>query len=215
MKGTAILSALFIVILVAIASTTMTLTLKNNLDATRLLFETTAFHTEGAAVRFWAMDFLSHPEINGFGHTPHQAIYTQNDIVFKALPHIRFSVQLIDLNAKFNINQLRYPTEKTMFYRLVKHLLEDKDDKKSYTLTQALTLWVSAYQPGHEKNHTTFIAHLPMVSLSELELIPEVSPKDLKKIFPYLTALPTKTTIKKRAKYWVFLNVPDWRMVMS
>ncbi len=194
-QGSAILSALFIMILVAIATTTMTLQLKNSLDATRLLFQTHQLQLDSTITRFWAMDFLSHPKKNTFGHTPGQNIYTQKKIDFPMLPDIHFSAELIDLNARFNLNNLTSTTGKTAFYRLTKHLLEDEDNKKSYPITHALTNWVSHYEPGHEKNNTVFLAHLPIVSLSELLLIPDINPEDLEPLMPYLTALPVQTRV--------------------
>ncbi|MDX2347038.1 MAG: type II secretion system protein GspK [Legionella sp.] len=171
-KGSAILSALFIMTLVAITTTTLTLQLKNNIDTTRLLLNTQKLQLDGAITRFWAMNFLSHPEENHFGHTPGQSSYIQKNS--------RFSVELIDLNAKFNLNNLKITTSKTTFYRLAKHLLEDESNKKAYPITAALTYYIK----------TT-----PMVSLSECRLVPDIDPADLKLLMPYLTALPAETQV--------------------
>lgn len=194
-RGSALLSALFIMTLVAIATTTLTLQLKNSLDETRLLFKTSQFQRESILVRYWAMDFLSQKKNKDFGHTPNQTTHTEKKILFPSLSNLHFSVEIIDLNARFNLNNLKYPTGKTTLYRLIKHLLEDGADKKSYPLISALANWINEYQPGQTQHNTTFIAHLPMVSLSELSLIPNIESADLQVLMPYLTALPGKTCI--------------------
>jgi len=194
-RGSAILSALFIMILVAIATTTLTLQLKNSLDETRLLFKTNQFQLDSIITRFFAMDFLTDKKNKDFGHVPGKTTHTEKKIFFPSLEDTHFSVKIIDLSALFNLNNLKYPSGKTTFYRLTKHLLEDESDKKSYPLTSALTNWVIDYQPGNTQHNTNFIAHLPMVSLSELALIPNIKSDDLEKLIPYLTVLPPKTKI--------------------
>ena len=69
-RGSALLSALFIMTLVAIATTTLTLQLKTNLDKTRLLFKTQQFQLESVAIRYWAMDALTNKKNKDFGRTP-------------------------------------------------------------------------------------------------------------------------------------------------
>ncbi|MCH9757237.1 MAG: type II secretion system minor pseudopilin GspK [Gammaproteobacteria bacterium] len=206
-RGSALLSALFIMTLVAIATTTLTLQLKTNLDKTRLLFKTQQFQLESVAIRYWAMDALTNKKNKDFGRTPGKSTLIEKKIVFPELPNTHFSGELIDLNARLNINNLKTPTGKTTFYRLTNHLLEDKTGKKSYPLTAALAAWVSDYQPGSTQHNTTFVAHIPMVSLSELSLIPDIKLKDLKLLMPYLTALPPKTRIN--------LNTAPEELLMS
>ena len=194
-RGSAILSALFIMTLVAIATTTLTLQLKNNLEETRLLFKTNQFQLDSTVARYWAMDFLGNKKNKDFGHIPDKTTHIEKNVFFPLLPDTHFSIKIVDLNARLNLNNLKYPSGKTTFYRLTKHLLEDESDKKSYPLTSALANWITDYQPGNTQHNTTFIAHLPITSLSELSLIPKVNPEDLKILMPYLTALPSKTKI--------------------
>ncbi len=189
-KGSALLSALFIMTLVAIATTTLTLQLKGNLNETRLLFNTNQFQRDSIIIRYWAMDFLESKKHKDFGHRPNQIQHIAKNISFPSLPAYRFSAELIDLNACFNLNNLKYPSGKTTFYRLIKHLLEDASDKKSYPITSALSNWITEYQPGRTQHDTQLIAHLPIVSLSEFSLVPNIKPEDLKILMPYLTALP-------------------------
>ena len=194
-RGSAILSAIFIMTLVAIATTTLTLQLKNNLNETRLLFQTNQLQLDSIIPRFFAMDFLTQKKNKDFGHVPGNTTHTEKNIFFPSLPDTHFSVKIIDLSALFNLNNLKYPSGKTTFYRLSKHLLEDESDKKSYPLTSALTNWIIDYQPGNTQHNTHFIAHLPMASLSELALIPNIKSDDLQKLMPFLTVLPPKTKI--------------------
>jgi general secretion pathway protein K len=195
LRGSALLSALFIMTLVAITTTTLTLQLKTNLDTTRILFKTAAFRQESIAIRYWAMDFLKNTHNKSFGHTPGKTTHTEKNIIFSSCPNTHFSAELIDLNARFNINNLKYPNSKTAFFHLAKHLLEAANAQKAYPLTIGLTTWVSDDKAGHEQKKTPIIAHLPMVSLSEIALVPNINLNDLEKIKPYLTALPPKTLV--------------------
>lgn len=193
--GSALLSALFIMTLVAIATTTLTLQLKTSIEQTRLVASTTQFQREFIAIRYWAMDALTHKKTKHLGRKPGETTLKTSRIRINGLPHIEFSSELIDLNARLNLNNLTNSNTKTTFYQLAQHLLEEKVGKKSYPLTQAISQWVKAYKPGDAEDSNTLYAHLPMVSLSELKSIPKVDPKLIEPFMPYITALPPPTKI--------------------
>mgnify|MGYP005995844637 CR=1 FL=1 len=194
-RGSALLSALFIMTLVAIATTTLTLQLKNDIETTRLLVETEQFRLDSTLIRFWAMDYLSQEKNKAFGHTPGKTTLIKKNIALPAAPNTQFSSKLIDLNALFNLNNLQAKAGKNTFYHLTKHVLEDESDKKSYTLTNALAQWVGPYYPDQAQHTKQLVAHFPMVSLSELSLVPNIPPETLEPLLPYLTVLPTPSKL--------------------
>lgn len=194
-RGSALLSALFIMTLVAITTTTLTIQFKNRLEDTRLMADINQLQIDSVILRSWSMNFLTQEKTRRFGQMPGKNTHFEKKISFPSLPNTDISIEIIDLNARFNLNNLKYPSSKTTFYHLTKHLLEDGQGQKSYTITSTLTDWINEYQPGNKKNNAHFIPHIPMVSLSEITSIQTLDPKDIDKLTPYLTVLPTKSAV--------------------
>jgi general secretion pathway protein K len=61
MNGSALISALFIMTLIAIAATAMTLRLQLDIYRTRLLLTTNKQHYAAQFATFWAIDTLKNP----------------------------------------------------------------------------------------------------------------------------------------------------------
>jgi general secretion pathway protein K len=187
-RGSALLSALFIMTLVAIATTSLMLQLNHNIEQARLITNTHQFHQDATALRYWAMSTLSNPKYSDLGHKPGTTTFTSKDIPLPKIQGVHLSAEIIDLNARFNINNLKknghQSSAKTTLYRLNKNLLEDSTGLDAYRVTQALTKWIN------NKSNTS-----PMVSLSEMHLVKGITPKTYQALEPYLTALPPHTSI--------------------
>ena len=188
-RGSALLSALFIMTLVAIATTALMLQLNHSIEQTRLVMSTNQFHQDATAIRYWAMSTLTNPKYSDFGHTP-GATLTSKKIHPPTIQGVHFSSEIIDLNARFNINNLKknnkHSSAKTTFYRLNKNLLEDETGRDAYRVTQTLTQWIN--------NTKSDASHL-MVSLSEMHQVHGITPQTYQALEPYLTALPPQTQI--------------------
>jgi len=204
-RGSALLSALFIMTLVAIATTTMTVQLRHSIEQTRLVLTTDQDSLVAEALRYWAMGALINPKTRAFGRDPSMLILTGAESPMPKVSGVKFSAQLFDLQAVFNINNLTNHKYKTPFYRLLKEILEDSSKKQAYQLADAITDWVSEAKSGGGNNkYANFYAkqkppyltaHQPMASLSELRLIQGVDQEVFQALFSYVTVLPPETKI--------------------
>lgn len=204
-RGSALLSALFIMTLVAIATTSMTVQLRQNIEQTRLVITTDQLSVSSEVLRYWAMAALLDKETGAFGRDPSMLILTDAESPMPKISGVQFSAQLFDLQALFNINNLEKTKFKTPFYRLLNDILEDESKKHAYRLADAVTNWVSdAKSPAGQNKYAGFYAkqkppylaaHQPMASLSELRLVQGVTPEVFQALFPYVTVLPPPTKI--------------------
>ena len=204
-RGSALLSALFIMTLVAIATTTMTVQLRHSIEQTRLVLTTDQDALTAEALRYWAMGALVNPKTRAFGRDPSMLILTDAESPMPKIPGVKLSAQLFDLQALFNLNNLENSKFKTPFYRLLQDILEDASKKQAFQLASAISNWVTDAKSEHNPNKYDgfyakqkppyVTAHQPMASLSELRLIKGVDREVFQALFPYVTALPPPTKI--------------------
>jgi len=107
-----------------------------------------------------------------------------------------FSGYFEDEQSKFNLNMLVLSAvELNRFRRLCDNL--DVDD----TFIPALMDWIDAdfdirYPDGMEENYDSYrVANREMADISELRLVHNVTPEIYEKLEPYITALPTPTSL--------------------
>ncbi len=203
--GSALLSALFIMTLVAIATTTMTVQLRQSIEETRLLLASDQATLIAETLRYWAMGALINPKTRDFGRDPNMLILTEAESPMPRIPGVKLSAQLFDLQALFNINNLSNSKLKTPFFHLIEDILEDGSKKQAFQLTSAISNWVTdnasssgynKYNGYYAKQKPPYItAHQPMASLSELKLIQGVNQEIFQALFPYVTVLPPPTKI--------------------
>lgn len=204
-RGSALLSALFIMTLVAIATTTMTVQLRQSIEQTHLILMTDQDALTAEALRYWAMGALIDPKTRAFGRDPNMLILTDAESPMPKIPGVKLSGQLFDLQALFNLNNLEKNTFKTPFYRLLNDILEEASKKQAFQLANAISLWVTGaksapsynkYDNFYAKQKPPYVtAHQPMASLSELRLIQGVDAETFQALFPYVTVLPPPTPI--------------------
>jgi general secretion pathway protein K len=204
-RGSALLSALFIMTLVAIATTTMTVQLRQSIEQTRLVLTTDQDALTVEALRYWAMQALINPKTRAFGRDPSMLILTDAESPMPKIPGVKFSAQLFDLQALFNLNNLENSKFKTPFYNLLQDILEDASKKQAFQLASAISNWVTDATTEHNRNKYDgfyakqkppyVTAHQPMASLSELRLIKGVDREVFQALFPYVTVLPPPTKI--------------------
>tara|TARA_R110002126_G_scaffold273866_1_gene418751 strand:+ start:296103 stop:297047 length:945 start_codon:yes stop_codon:yes gene_type:complete len=204
-RGSALLSALFIMTLVSIATTTMTVQLQHAIEQTRLVLTTDQDTLTAEALRYWAMGVLINPKTRDFGRDPTMLILTEEESPMPKIPGIKLSAQLFDLQAVFNLNNLDNNKFKTPCHHLFNEVLEDESKKQAYQLVNAISNWVSndkndhnfnKYNKFYAKQKPAYItAHQPMASLTELKLIQGVTPEIYQALFSYVTVLPPPTKI--------------------
>jgi general secretion pathway protein K len=213
-RGSALLSALFIMTLVAIAATAMSVRLQQDIHRTRLVFATDKLYLASQAVTFWAMGVLHKPveklRVHSFDYPKNK----RHDY-----PDIETTGHLEDLEGRFNLNQLvtlkqqpSNPDETTkkkqanqaFFLSLLKNVLGDQPGNLQ-VIVAATDLWVNEKPTGEgedpfsatylQQNPPYFAGFQPMTSVSEFRLVQGVSEQIYQSLRPYLAALPPPTRI--------------------
>ncbi len=203
-RGSALLTALFIMTLVAIAATAMTTRLQLDIYRTRVTIEADKLYLASQIVPFWAMDFLSDPKRTDalLDATPFPDNYPP------IYPEISLTGELIDLQARFNLNNLSDYKYAGSFIRLLNQVLTVQDAGQIQSIIRASTHWVSHYQPsrGQDNFFNYYLqqtppyqpAHALLKSPSEFRLIQDVDAKVYQQLEPFITALPEQTPINIR-----------------
>lgn len=203
-KGSALISALFIMTLVAIAATAMSTRLQLDIYRTRLTINSDKLYLASQAVSFWAMDELVHkknPFLTGdiYGKVANFPTKLQ-----RLYPDTLIEGALYDLQARFNLNNLTDKKYQALFLQLLElaSLQTTPDERKE--LTSATTNWLMPYQPGvGNELFSYYLRQKPsyypsqqlMQSVSELRLIKGINAKLYQKLLPYVIALPESTPI--------------------
>lgn len=204
-RGSALISALFIMTLVAIAATAMSTRLQLDIYRTRLTILTDKLYFASQAVTFWAMGELSHKK--NFYQATAQGKLMDFPPQFTTTIYPPFQVNggLYDLQSRFNLNNLKVKAYSLFFFRL----LNDPGLKLSNTerkrLVEDATQWISNYQPGRgndnlmtyylKQNPAYLPAHQAFQSPSELRLIRDVNASIYQALADVITVLPEQTPL--------------------
>ena len=204
-KGSALITALFMMTLIAIAATAMTMRLQLDIYRTRLMLSSDKLHYASQFVTFWAIHELKQKK----------KLFSVGDVNGKVAefpeklrtiyPPFQLTGALYDLQSRFNLNNLTDPN----YFLTMLRLLDDptihfnKEEKKQ--LVKSLNQWISPYQPGHDKqdwlgyylkqNPPYLPAHQSLYSVSELRLLKEVNASLYKTLLPQVSALPEITPL--------------------
>lgn len=204
-KGSALISALFLMTLVAIGATAMSARLQLDIYRTRLILTSDALSLASEAVTFWAMDMIQRQTPIQLSEKFNQNKGTINyPKSFENLyPDVSIRGSLMDLQALFNLNNLQEAEQTAVFYRLLKTVLPE--DKKSDVgkILNATKDWIT--ESGNQKNNEFSsvyrqrkpayqAAHQPMQSISEFRLVQGIEPDLYQTLLPYITALPSNKT---------------------
>lgn len=205
--GSALISALFIMTLVAIATTAMMIRLQHDIQQVRLSITTDKLYLASQEVIFWGMGLLTQ---NPLPQDPRLFIFPKTQQ--QADPSIVISGELIDLQGRFNINQLKNvesdeqnQINQTGFYLLLNTVLNESQASHYRLIVAATKNWVNEkennqsadqYTSYYQKQKPPYSpSHQPMKSISEFRLVQGVDEKLYQKMLPYLSALPPPTTV--------------------
>lgn len=199
-KASALLSALFIMTLVAIAATAMSLRIQLDIYRTGLIVDTDKLYLASQGVVFWAMDTLSNPK-NKLDVVNNQGVVASLPAALqKIYPNVALEGRLYDLQARLNLNTLDKKPTQEIFQNLLAQVLPNIEVKNRKALTQAIVDWISVYDPGKGKDQWLGAylrlkppyqtSHQPMTSISELRLIQGVNANEYLALAPFVTALP-------------------------
>jgi len=201
-KGSALLSALFIMTLVAIAATAMGLRIQLDIYRTQLITTTDKMYLASQGAIFWAMDTLSNPKNKLDIVTKNGPIAYMPGNLQKMYPDMQIEGQLYDLQARFNLNSLSQKNAQIFFQNLLKQVLPGRSAKDNLALTQTIMDWIATYDPGKGKDSWLGFylrqkppyqtSHQPMSSVSELRLVQGINAKEYLALAPVVTVLPEK-----------------------
>ena len=199
-NGSALLSALFIMTLVAIAATAMTLRMHLDIYRTSLTINSDKRYLASQAVIFWAMDKLAEKKYDFFKLYPQGQVADFPTSLQNIYPNLTINGKLFDLQAKFNLNNLADKTYVAKFDALLDQVFAKKSPQEREALISAILYWISPYDldKGFDEEMKYYLklsppyypARQPFKSLSELRLIKGVDAAVYHRLSPFLTALP-------------------------
>lgn len=203
--GSALLTALFIMTLVAIAATAMSVRLQLDIYRTQLLITHDKLYLASQSVMFWALDELNNKN-NKFTKVTAQGMvlnYPQN--IKNIYKGVTLNGGLYDLQARYNLNNMLNKKLLASFGTLVNRTYPAANDNEKIAMTYALQDWLSTYDLARGKDSFTayylaqkpayYPSHQLMTSASELRLVKDVSAKLNQAMQPFITALPEATPI--------------------
>lgn len=215
-SGSALLSALFIMTLVAIAATAMSTRLQYDIYRTRLLINKDQFHLASETVHFWAMHELKQKKLKFLHSQNGKKVALFPDRYQSLYPEFKLSGHLDDMQAKLNLNGLKDKETFSIALQLFQQLFPKMPEKQRQTLLLNIKDWISPYRPelGMDDLQAWYLQQTPayqparqaMKSLSELRLVKGISAAYYQKLEPYVTVLPEPTPINIRTAAEPILN---------
>lgn len=204
-KGSALLSALFLMTLVAIAATAMSTHLQLDIYRVRLAIQSDKIYLASKVVEYWAMDMLSQPKLQLKLLDSQGRVFDYPTSLKNIYPNLEISGHIYDLQSKFNLNNLQDDFYKTLFFQLLKSNVSNVNTNTLRFILEATVNWVNPYRmDGKQAEWSSYYskekppylpANQPMQSVSEFRLVAGVTAPIYQAILPAITALPTTTPI--------------------
>lgn len=216
-QGSALISALFIITLVAIAATAMSIRIQMDIYRTRLTIQSDKLYLASEAVSFWAMGELSNKKISVISKNNDGALIEFPRNSQNLSPNLVTTGVLYDIQGRFNLNNLIEKDYFPFFIKLLENVLPDVDAKEREKIAIATKQWITPYAPG--RGNDEFVSYYTqqkppyypaqdlMQNVSEFRLIRGVDATIYRTLSPYITALPEVTKIN--------LNSASKLMLMS
>lgn len=204
-RGSALMTALFIMTLVAIAATAMSTRLRLDIYRTRTSMNSDKLYLASQAVTGWAMTQLSVPK------APFKVLDNAGKLMeFPSklqhlYPGVLIEGRLFDMQAKFNINNLLDKKYVLFFYNLIEANHKKTPASQRKSIIDATMHWISPRQldRGHDafadfylkQKSPYYPGYQPMQNISEFRLVYGVTPALFQTLLPNITALPETTPI--------------------
>lgn len=204
-QGSALLSALFLMTLVAIAATAMSTRLQMDIYRTRLSIQSDRILLASQAVEFWSMSSIINPDIklkplNDDGEVCRFPVKFK-----KYYPELLITGSIYDLQSRFNINNLINKAYKPIFLRLLEDTLQKIPLDKLEYIVKSTANWVNPFDPGtgidelmnfyFDQDPSYTPGFQPMQSISEFRMVAGVNAAIFKALKPFVTALPPMTPV--------------------
>lgn len=205
LQGAALLTALFIMTLVAIVATAMSTKVQVDIYRTRLIILHDKLYLASQAVTLWALGELNDNK-NRFAKIDKQGMVGQYPQKMETIyPSVVIRGGLYDLQAKYNLNNLTNKKAILGFVNFLDTTVQQIPKNEKINLALALNDWLSPYDVLNSKdiNLSYYLSQNPayqpshqlMSSSSELRLVKEVSAQTYLAVEPFITALPEPTPL--------------------
>lgn len=204
-QGSALISALFMMTLIAIAATAMSVRLQLDIHHTRITLQSEERYRAANLVNFWAISVLNNSgniflKTLADGSVQH---YPQSIQPYQ--PQLSLSGQIIDLQGRFNLNNIIEKKYYGRFLELIKNAAPQSTKAQQELIAQSTLQWILPYQPGRGEDRFLkpylqqkpgyYPAHQAMMSVSEFRLVNGVDAQTYQQLLPYITVLPESTAI--------------------
>jgi len=203
-RGSALLSALFIMTLVAIAATAMSTRVQLDIYRIRLTMNADKLYLASQGVSFWAMDIIADREKRLIKSDRDGKLLNFPEKLQHSYPDVLSQGSLYDLQARFNLNNVQDKKYHPFFLKLLANS-PAQNTNTSKSLLKGLLQWISPYQPGrgrdefldfYQKQKPAYYPGFQLLqSVSEFRLIKGVTPKLYQDLLPNITVLPEVTPI--------------------
>jgi general secretion pathway protein K len=198
-QGGALLTALFIMTLVAIVATAMSTRMQLDIYRTRLVITHDKLYLASQAVTFWAMTELNNKNLK-FTKLNAQGMVDKYPKTLETIYNqVKLEGGLYDLQARFNLNNLSEKKSVPTFISLMKQINLKADDAEKVNLTQSIKDWISPYDiaKGKDAYAAYYLSQRPpynpshqlIQSSSELRLIKGVDAATYLSLEPFITVL--------------------------
>ena len=204
-NGSAILTSLFIMILVAIAATAMSLRLQIDINRTQLIqdvgeLKTAAQAGELSMINQLIKNGLTFVKASKQNIDPKKLRFTQ-----PWLKGISVQTDLIDLQSRLNLNNLKNTNQLKSLTLLMTHLIPKQSPQNAFLLALQTQEWLTKKNPNvtnvsseNYYQHQTppyYPSHKPFTSISEWRLVKGITQTVYNRISPYVASLPKSTPI--------------------
>ena len=203
-NGSALITALFIMTLVAIAATAMSTRLQFDIFGTQQTINRDRLYLASEAVTYWAISRLSNESVptksQGHGKLLHFPTALQH-----IYPGAVIHGELYDMQAFFNVNNLQDKKYYPVFFKLLNQTFPLLNGPQCKDVLDSIAYWINPYQPGrgqdeylnfYQKQNPPYLPGFQaMTSISELRLVYGVNKDTYQKLLPVVAALPEVTPI--------------------
>lgn len=205
-EGNALMSALFIMSLIAITATMMMSRISSDIYQTERFIRTDKLYLASQLLPFWSMQQLQNDPLSFSENLKKEGFaITLPKRLQKLYPGYVLYGEIYDLQSRFNLNNLIQPQAQSALFRLIKAVNPNMNDNLIRMICSAAADWVSATPANSQEDkwgayyHSLYPAyqasHQLFQSVSEFRLIAGVTDELFNKLAPYLSALPESTPI--------------------
>ncbi len=201
-KGSALISALFIMTLVAMVAIAMSSRLQLDIQRTRLIINADKLYLASQAISFWAMEELSQPKKHFRVSAGHGKVATFPLKLQRLYPQVKIQGALYDLQAKFNLNNLTAKNYQGFFLKILQQERLQLTPPQSKAINLALRNWLDPDEKNLE-NLAYYLKQQPsylpgnqlLKQFSEFRLVQGVEASLYQNLKNYCTVLPGITPI--------------------